>query len=150
MFKIEWGKRSDIEDLLVLIKELALFEKAPEQVTNTVERLLEDGFGENCLFKFLVARVENKTVGMALWYYRYSTWTGKCLYLEDLYVTEAYRGLKLGEALFKAVIQVAKEENCTKMVWQVLDWNQSAIDFYKKFGAHVGEDQFINAYIDLR
>jgi len=134
--------------MLELIKELAVFENAPLEVANTEERMIEDGFGVDKIYDAFVAEIDNKIVGTAITYYRYSTWKGKCLYLEDLIISEAYRGLGAGQQLFNYCIDFGKENNCKKMIWQVLDWNQPAIDFYKKYGAHlVGE--WINGSLDL-
>lgn len=125
----------DVPEILKLINELALFEKAPHEVTNTEERMLADGFGENPIFTAAVAEFEGKIVGMYVWYIRYSTWKGKGLYLEDIIVTESMRGKKVGDALFKACVQDAKEIGASFMTWQVLDWNESAINFYKKYNS---------------
>lgn len=142
------GQPADIPQAFALVQELALFEKAPEQVTNTPEAMLRDGFGPNPLYGLLVAEAEGKIVGMSLYYFRYSTWKGKRLYLEDLIVTETWRGKGLGEALLKATIEKAREENCTGLMWQVLDWNQPAITFYQKFGARF-DGEWVNVHIDF-
>lgn len=140
---IRSGNQDDLEDALALIKELAVFEKAPEAVENTIESMIKDGFGDRPVFEFFVAEVDGKVVGLALYYYNYSTWKGKSLYLEDLIVKEAYRGRGIGKRLFERVILKAKEEDVGRMDWQVLDWNTSAIDFYKKMGASL-DDEWIN------
>ena len=127
------GVREDVPTMFELIKELALYEKAPEQVTNTIEQMYLDGFGENPIFGSIVSEVDGQIVGMALYYYRYSTWKGKRLYLEDLIVSEIMRGRGLGEKLLNATIEKARESNCTGLMWQVLDWNEPAINFYKKY-----------------
>ncbi|MDA8886415.1 GNAT family N-acetyltransferase [Bacteroidia bacterium] len=145
---IRKAKQTDVPVMLELIKELAVFENAPLEVANTEERMIEDGFGVDKIYDAFVAEIDNKIVGTAITYYRYSTWKGKCLYLEDLIISEAYRGLGAGQQLFNYCIDFGKENNCKKMIWQVLDWNQPAIDFYKKYGAHlVGE--WINGSLDL-
>ena len=131
-----------------LIKELALYEKAPEQVTNTVEQMYVDGFGNNPIFGTIVLEVESEIVGMALYYFRYSTWKGKRLYLEDLIVSETMRGRGLGEKLLESVIEKARQTACTGLMWQVLDWNEPAINFYKKFGAKFDEE-WVNVNIDF-
>ncbi|HAS41833.1 MAG TPA: GNAT family N-acetyltransferase [Microscillaceae bacterium] len=152
--KIREGSPDDVGVLLALIKELALYEKALDEVENTEEQLLKDGFGDNPLYGFYVAEYDGKVVGMALYYYRYSTWKGKSLYLEDLYVTQAYRKHKVGLYLFKAIAQKAKDENCHRISWQVLDWNEPAIKFYKKLGAEL-DPEWVNgalsksAYLQL-
>lgn len=123
--------------VLGLIKELALYEKAPQEVTITLDELLEDGFCENPIYRLFVAEQENAIVGIALYYEKYSTWKGRSLYLEDIIVTESQRRKGIGHALFEAVIGVAKERNSARMEWQVLDWNEPAINFYKKYEANL-------------
>ena len=140
--------REDVPIMFELIKELALYEKAPEQVTNTIEQMYLDGFGENPIFGSIVSEVDEKIVGMALYYYRYSTWKGKRLYLEDLIVSEIMRGQGLGEKLLEATIEKARQSDCTGLIWQVLDWNEPAINFYKKFGARF-ESEWLNVHIDF-
>lgn len=119
--------------MLELIKELAEYEKAPNEVTNTLEMMERDGFGGESIFGFFVAEVDSEIVGMALFYWRYSTWKGKRLYLEDIIVSEKERGRGIGKDLFERVMRHAVEKNCTGMMWQVLNWNDPAINFYKKF-----------------
>ena len=121
--------------MLTLIQELATFEREPDAVETTVESMKQDGFGEHPVFEFFLAEDAQQIVGLALYFYSYSTWKGKCLYLEDLIVTEAYRGRGLGRRLLDRVVMKAKKENAKRVVWQVLDWNTSAIDFYKSLGA---------------
>lgn len=142
------GQPADVPEVFTLIEELALFEKAPEQVTNTPEALLRDGFGENPLYGLLVAEADGRVVGMSLYYFRYSTWKGKRLYLEDLIVTERWRGRGLGEALLEATIETARQTHCTGLMWQVLDWNEPAIGFYRKFGARFDE-AWVNVHLDF-
>ena len=142
------GVREDVPTMFELIKELALYEKAPEQVTNTIEQMYFDGFGENPIFVTIFSEVDGQIVGMALYYYRYSTWKGKRLYLEDLIVSEIMRGQGLGEKLLDAIIEKARQSNCTGLMWQVLDWNEPAINFYKKFGARF-EAEWLNVHIDF-
>jgi GNAT superfamily N-acetyltransferase len=142
------GVRQDVPSMFELIKELALYEKAPEQVTNTIEEMYLDGFGENPIFGSIVSEVDGEIVGMALYYYRYSTWKGKRLYLEDLIVSETMRGHGLGEKLLDATIEKARQTSCTGLMWQVLDWNEPAINFYKKFGARFDEG-WINVHINF-
>ncbi|MEA5428722.1 GNAT family N-acetyltransferase [Arcicella lustrica] len=145
---IRKGIREDVPVMFELIKELALYEKAPEQVTNTVEQMYVDGFGDNPIFGSIVAEVAGEVVGLALYYYRYSTWKGKRLYLEDLIVSEKMRGKGLGEKLLEATIQQAKDDACTGVMWQVLDWNEPAINFYKKFGTRM-DGEWINVHLDF-
>ena len=140
--------REDVPTMFELIKELALYEKAPEQVTNTVEQMYVDGFGDNPIFGTIVLEVESEIIGMALYYFRYSTWKGKRLYLEDLIVSETMRGRGLGEKLLESVIEKARQTACTGLMWQVLDWNEPAINFYKKFGAKFDEE-WVNVNIDF-
>jgi len=140
--------RGDVPIMFELIKELALYEKAPEQVTNTIEQMYVDGFGENPSYGTIVSEVDGEIVGMALYYYRYSTWKGKRLYLEDLIVSETMRGRGLGEKLLNAVIEKARQTLCTGLMWQVLDWNEPAINFYKKFSARFDEG-WVNVHLDF-
>jgi len=129
--------KDDTQQVFNLIYELAVFEKAPEQVTNTVEQMIIDGFGEEPCYKVIVAEVENKIVGIALTFIKYSTWKGKGVFLEDLIVTESMRGQKIGKLLFEEVIAYAKSIHTKQLHWQVLDWNTIAIDFYKKYDADI-------------
>ena len=139
---------ADVPAMMGLVKELALYEKAPEQVTNTEELMLKDGFGDNPIFGAFVAEVDGKVVGLSIYYYRYSTWKGRRIYLEDLVVQESLRGKGAGKMLFEAVIQKGKEEGCTGMMWQVLDWNKSAIAFYEKYGTKFDEE-WVNCKLDF-
>jgi GNAT superfamily N-acetyltransferase len=145
---IRAGKAEDVPEVLALIKELALYERAPEAVITTEAQLLADGFGAQPLYHLLVAEYQGRLVGLALSYYRYSTWKGKCLYLEDLYVQEAYRRLGLGERFFEALLQKARTEACQRLCWQVLDWNTPAIEFYKKLGATL-DAEWVNGYLEV-
>ena len=135
--KIRKGKKEDMKGVLALIQELAVFEKEPDAVLTTEEDLVRDGFGENPLFQVFVAEVENNIVGIALYYYRYSTWKGKTIHLEDLVVKDSMRGTGLGYALYSEIIKQAKKDNVRRIDWNVLDWNTPAIEFYKKSGANV-------------
>ena len=136
-FLIRKGTKQDLSSVLDLIHELALFEKAPEQVTNTVNDMEEDGFGKNPVFNFYVAELNNKIIGIAVYFIKYSTWKGKGLYLDDLFVTEKFRGKGIGKKLFDIIIEEAKKIKAKQLHWQVLDWNTPAIDFYKKYGATI-------------
>lgn len=129
--------KKDMPCVLELIQELAIFEKEPDAVLVTVDDLVRDGFSEQPLFQCFVAEVENEIIGMALFYYRYSTWKGKTIHLEDLIVKESKRGTGAGFALYKEIIQQGKAENVRRIEWNVLDWNTPAIDFYEKSGAKV-------------
>jgi len=129
--------KKDMPSVLELIQELATFEKEPSAVVVTVDDLVRDGFSENPLFKCFIAEVDNEIIGMALYYYRYSTWKGKTIHLEDLIVKENKRGIGAGFALYKEIIKQGKAENVRRIEWNVLDWNTPAIDFYEKSGAKV-------------
>lgn len=144
---IRSGKKEDLPRVLELVKELALFERAPEQVINTVELMEKDGFGPNPIFGFFVAEENGFIVGLSLYYWRYSTWKGKRLYLEDIIVTETHRGKGLGKKLFDRTLQHAIDSECSGMLWQVLDWNEPAISFYKKYGSHLS-NEWINCSLE--
>ena len=137
---IRKAEPNDVAEILHLIQELATFENEPNAVVITTEDLLRDGFSENPLFHAFVAQIDQKIVGMALFYYRYSTWKGKTIHLEDLIVKEAYRGQGVGFELYKTIIQQGKKDQVRRIEWNVLDWNQPAIDFYEKSGAKILED----------
>jgi len=141
---IRIAKADDCPRILELINELAVYEKAPEEVTVDLNHFIEAGFGQNQVWKAFVAEVDEQIVGFALYYTRYSTWKGCRLYLEDFIVTEEMRGKGIGKVLFEKVIEEAKNEKYTGMVWQVLDWNQPAINFYNKYKAHL-ESGWLNA-----
>lgn len=130
----------DAKQMLELIHELAIFEKEPEAVEVTLADLQKDGFSENPLFQAFVAEENHEIIGMALYYYRYSTWKGKTIHLEDLIVREQHRGKGAGFELYKAIIAQGKKENVRRIEWNVLDWNQPAIDFYEKSGARILTD----------
>lgn len=121
---------------MALIHELAEFEKAPEQVRNTKEQLLED-WQEHRAFDFLVAEAEGQVIGISLYYPRYSTWNGRCYYLEDLYVKPEFRGQGVGLKLLRATAEEAKQAGAGRLDWQVLDWNTDAVRFYERIGAHI-------------
>lgn len=137
---IRKGNPEDMEAVLGLIKELAVFEKEPDAVLITVEDLIRDGFGLVPLFQVLVAEIENEIVGIALYYYRYSTWKGKTIHLEDLVVKENMRGSGVGFALYSEIIKQGKKDKVRRIEWNVLDWNTPAIDFYKNSGAKILDD----------
>ena len=134
---IRTGKPEDMQAVLELIQELADFEKEPDAVLVTVDDLVRDGFGTNPLFNVFVAEVESKIVGIALYYYRYSTWKGKTIHLEDLIVKDKMRGKGLGYALYSEIVKQAKKDKIRRIDWNVLDWNTPAIEFYEKSGAKV-------------
>lgn len=132
---IREGREEDIPRALELIKELAQFENAPDEVQVTEAEMLAWGFGKDKIFGFFVLERAGEILGLALYYYKYSTWKGKCLFLEDLIVTAAERGKGYGKLLFEAVSEQAKSEGLRYLQWQVLDWNNSAIAFYKSYNA---------------
>ena len=136
-FTVRKGILADVPFVFNLIKELALYEKAPQEVTVTLDELVADGFGDNSIYGLFVAEQGNVIVGIALYYEKYSTWKGRSLFLEDIIVTESKRGNGVGHALFQSVISVAKERKSARMEWQVLDWNEPAINFYKKYNANL-------------
>ena len=137
---IRKGTPTDMPAVLSLIKELAVFEKEPDAVVVTEEDLVRDGFSPNPLFHCFVSEVNDRIIGIALYYYRYSTWKGKTIHLEDLIVKEKERGIGAGMALYKEVIKQGKKDGVRRIEWAVLDWNQNAIDFYVKTGAKVLSD----------
>lgn len=134
---IRRGREADLPQVLALIQELAEYEKAPQEVTNTLADMQRDGFGPAPIFGFFVALEvpEGPVVGIALYYTAYSTWKGRMLFLEDLVVTEELRGTGLGKRLFEAVVAEARHTGAHRLRWQVLEWNEPAIGFYKKLGA---------------
>lgn len=134
---IRKGTSQDMKAVLGLIQELAEFEKEPDAVLITVEDLIRDGFESNPLFHVFVAEVEAEIVGIALYYYRYSTWKGKTIHLEDLVVKDKMRGTGVGYALYSEIIKQGKKDNVRRIEWNVLDWNTPAIAFYEKSGAKV-------------
>lgn len=146
---IRKGKPEDMQAVLGLIQELADFEKEPDAVLVTVDDLIRDGFGSVLLFHVFVAEIDaelndtnqaKQIVGIALYYYRYSTWKGKIIHLEDLVVKDTMRGTGLGYALYSEIIKQGKKDNVRRIDWHVLDWNTPAIEFYKKSGAKVLTD----------
>jgi GNAT superfamily N-acetyltransferase len=137
---IRKAKYSDMLGALLLIQELANFEHAADEVEITVKQLQQDGFGEGKVFDCIVAEHENEIIGMALYYYRYSTWKGKTIYLEDLVVKESERRKGLGGKLFEKLASECKLLGVKRFEWQVLDWNQAAIDFYRKYKANLDEE----------
>ena len=136
-FNIRKAKKEDAKVILELIQHLADFEKEPEAVVVTIEEIEQDGFGKHPLFQTLIAEVDKKVVGMALYYYRYSTWKGKTIHLEDLIVFESYRKQNIGRALYDKVLEQAYDEKVKRVEWNVLDWNTPARDFYINTGAQI-------------
>ena len=141
--------KEDCKRLLELIQELADYEKAPDEVIVTLSHFEESGFGANPVWWAFVAEDANQIVqGFALYYIRYSTWKGQCIYLEDLLVTESLRGKGIGKLLFEAVMKETKNRGFKRMCWQVLDWNEPAINFYKKFDATL-DPEWMNGTLDF-
>ncbi|MCY7410883.1 MAG: GNAT family N-acetyltransferase [Chitinophagales bacterium] len=138
--EIRTAKESDIPSILSLIKELALYEKAPLEVETTVESMMKDGFGKEAIYHSQIAIADNIIVGCAVYYIGYSTWKGKMIYLDDIIVTESMRRFGIGKKLFDAVGKFAKESGANHFRWHVLDWNEPAINFYKKIGASLNSE----------
>ena len=138
--KIRKGTPNDMPAVLDLITELAVFEKEPDAVVISTEDLVRDGFSENPLFHTFVAEVNEEIIGVALYYYRFSTWKGKTIHLEDLIVKENNRGTGAGFALYSEIIKQGKKDNVRRIEWNVLDWNTPAIAFYEKSGAKILSD----------
>jgi GNAT superfamily N-acetyltransferase len=143
---IRRAEKKDCVRLLELITELAVYEKAPNEVTVTLDHFEESGFGANPVWWGFVAEVNGRVEGFALYYIRYSTWKGQRMYLEDILVTEKMRGNQLGKKLFDQLMIEAKEKNLAGIVWQVLEWNEPAINFYKKYKANF-DGEWINCSI---
>jgi ribosomal protein S18 acetylase RimI-like enzyme len=153
VFQIRKANPEDSNQIFQLILELAHYERAPQEVINTPEKILQHGFGETPLFSCWVAidlelPPENQIVGIAVCYIRYSTWKGPVLYLEDIVIKEEYRRNGIGTSLFKACLRYAKEKEFSRMSWQVLDWNEPAIKFYEKYGSNF-DSEWLNCYIDI-
>jgi len=132
---LRYANKKDLPGVLSLIRELATYERAPDEVTITLEDLERDGFGETPLYEVILAEDDSGIAGMAFYYCAYSTWKGKCIFLEDIIVREKERGKGTGHLLFDAVVMKAREVNAKRLMWQVLNWNEPAINFYKKYNA---------------
>ena len=135
--KIRKALKEDVSEILRLLIELAVFEKEPDAVKVTEEELIKDGFGDNPRYECFLAELENEIVGLAFFTERYSTWVGDTLHLEDLIVTQKYRGKGIGLSLYRSFLNEARKREVNRVEWSVLDWNKSAIDFYKKSGAQI-------------
>jgi len=145
---IRKAESRDVPQMLELVNELAVFERAPNEVTVTVQHMRDAGFGPDPVWVGWVAEVDGRIQGMAVCYERYSTWKGRRLYLEDIIVTEGARGLRIGDKLFRECARFAVEKNYSGMLWQVLDWNTDAIRFYDRFGAKYS-DEWLNGSLEL-
>jgi GNAT superfamily N-acetyltransferase len=141
--EVRKGQKEDLTGALKLIKELAVYEKASDEVVVTISQMENWGFGSDKIFDFFVLLKNDEIIGLALYYYKYSTWKGKCVFLEDIIITESERKNGYGKLLFDEVVKVAKIEGVERMEWQVLNWNTPAIQFYKKYNA-VLDDEWIN------
>lgn len=139
---------ADCPRMMELVRELAEYERAPHQVTVSMEHFEQSGFGPQPVWWAFVAEENGVVQGFALYYIRYSTWKGQRMYLEDILVTEKARGRGLGAELMKALIQEAKDRNFTGITWQVLEWNEPAFNFYRKFNATL-DPEWVNATIEL-
>jgi GNAT superfamily N-acetyltransferase len=150
MIIIRKAQASDCSRILELVHELAVYEKAPQEVTVTLEHFVESGFGSNPVWwAFVAEETENNTIlGFALYYVRFSTWKGQRMYLEDLLVTQEARGKGIGALLMDALKQEAKQKNYNAICWQVLEWNEPAINFYKKYNASF-DDEWVNCVIGI-
>jgi len=146
---IRRGVKKDLPCVLKLIKELADYENALNEVTITLKELEKDGFGSNPLYWFLVAEKRNKIIGLSFYFIRYSTWKGKFLFLEDFVIEKQYRNQGVGSALFEETINICKQLKLNGMIWQVLDWNKSAINFYKKYNADISS-KWLNGKLTIK
>ncbi|MFZ1805801.1 MAG: GNAT family N-acetyltransferase [Cyclobacteriaceae bacterium] len=146
---IRSGREEDLPAVLDLIHELATYTGFSDQVDNTVERMRADGFGPNPIYGLLVAEQNGVILGTSIYYYRYSTWKGRRLYLEDLVVKEGMRKMGIGKMLFEATMEKSLAEKCSGLMWQVLDENTNAIAFYKKYNASF-DRLFINCSLDVK
>lgn len=133
MLTIRFATKEDVPFLYEMVKELAAFELAPEQVLTTEQSMIADGFGDAPLYKALIAEWEGEKAGMAIYYIAYSTWKGRMIFLDDLYIKPAYRRKKIASALLEKFLEIGKAEKCNLAKWQVLDWNTDAIALYKKY-----------------
>ncbi len=144
-YRIRKATEEDFPAILEMINELALFEKAPEKVHNSIEQMWEEQEYFNC---FVAETSQNEVIGMAVYFFAYYTWVGKSLYLDDLYVKESHRKQKIGTALLEKIFEVARAENCKRIRWQVLNWNSPAIEMYRKMGVEI-DDEWLNCSVEI-
>ena len=149
MIKIRKGTKKDLAKVLELIKELADYEGGLDEVLISERDLEEYGFCENPLYFLLVAESDNNVVGLAIYFIHFSTWKGKCLYLEDLIVSNKFRRKGIGTMLFETLIKIAHKKGMKRIMWQVLHWNESAINFYKKYNANISNSWLNGKITDL-
>lgn len=147
--QIKKAVQEDCESIMKLVHELAVYEKAPDEVTVSMEHFIQSGFGKKPVWEAFVAEQESNVIGFALYYIRYSTWKGQRMYLEDLLVTENMRGKGAGKLLFDKLIEECKNKNYSGLVWQVLDWNEPAINFYKKYEGVKMENEWLNCSLNF-
>jgi len=147
--EIRKAERKDCPRLMELIHQLAVYEKAPEAVIVSHKHFEKSGFGEKPVWWGFVAEAEGKVQGFALYYIRYSTWKGQRMYLEDILVDKAYRGMGIGKLLFDKLIEEAKRKEFSGMMWQVLNWNKPAINFYKKYEGVIIDNEWLNCSINF-
>jgi len=147
--EIRKAEKKDCKRLMELIHQLAVYEKAPAEVTVTLDHFEESGFGQTPVWWAFVADVDGIVQGFALYYIRYSTWKGQRMYLEDILVSEELRGKGVGKLLFDKLLEEAKEKKFTGVVWQVLDWNEPAINFYKKYKEVSIDGEWLNCSINF-
>lgn len=146
---IRTGKQTDVEAALELINELAEYERSPDEVEVSVNEMIQNGFGQHPLYYFFVLEKECKVIGLALYYFKYSTWKGKCLFLEDIIITANERRNGYGKLLFNEVVKVARELKVRRMEWQVLNWNTPAIKFYEKYHSNF-DGEWINCKLSYQ
>jgi ribosomal protein S18 acetylase RimI-like enzyme len=141
VYQVRKASAEDVAAVLGLIRELAIYEKAPQEVTLTEDELLLDAFGTNPIVEIIVAESDSgEILGAALFYEKYSTWKGRGMHLEDIVVKEAHRQLGIGSSLFEELMRIARDRNYARMDWQVLDWNEPALNFYRKYGAGISSE----------
>lgn len=148
-YQLRRGREEDLPRVLALIQELAVYERAPDAVTNTLNMMRHDGFGPTPIFGFFVLESGADLLGLALYYTAYSTWKGRMLYLEDLVITEPARRGGYGRLLFDAVVAEARRTGAQRLKWQVLDWNAPAIQFYQKLGAEL-DGEWLNGNLSAQ